>query len=176
MTEPTIPIAIVAAVSLLAAATDLKNFRVPNGLTLPLLAAGLLYHGATAGLPGVGASLLGAAFGFAALILPYSAGGMGAGDVKLMAGVGAWLGAATAGQVLLAAALAGGVYALGAAAVSGRLIRTLAVVAGAAVGTGRPGTAPESVREVAAKPGRRARLVPFAAMIAVGLAVTIARS
>jgi prepilin peptidase CpaA len=41
---------------------------------------------------GLGASLLGLAVGFSLLLVPYVVGGGGAGDVKLLAALGAWLG------------------------------------------------------------------------------------
>lgn len=155
------------------AVTDIRRFRVPNAMTLSLLASGLVYHAGTAGWPGLGQGLAGAAFGFAALLLPYSLGGMGAGDVKLLAGVGAWLGAAMTYEVLIAAALLGGVYALILAIASGRLRRTLSdAMALMSPGASRP-EAP--VQRVATDSDRRRRLVPFAAMVALAMIAMVVR-
>jgi prepilin peptidase CpaA len=83
---------VILVASLVAALWDLKSRRIPNVLTLPLLAAGLVQAAWGEGFDGLKSSLL-AAF---VLALPYVllflfAGG-GAGDAKLMAAVGAWLG------------------------------------------------------------------------------------
>lgn len=78
--------------SLAAAFWDLKERRIPNSLTIPVLAGGLCWWMLQAGPAGLAESLTAAG----ALALPYLvlflfAGG-GAGDVKMMAAVGAWLG------------------------------------------------------------------------------------
>ncbi len=82
---------VVLGASLAAAITDATQGRIPNVLTLPLWLAGLV-QAACGG--GIGA--LGAALGVSVLLaLPYVAsflfGRGGAGDAKLMAGLGAWL-------------------------------------------------------------------------------------
>ena len=71
---------------------DLRERRIPNWLTLSSMFAGMAYHAATGGLQGLIFSIQGLALGFTLLILFYAAGGMGAGDVKLMGAVGSILG------------------------------------------------------------------------------------
>src|SRR5262249_14558706 len=88
---PLIPASIVLSASLVAAVMDLWKFKVYNALTVPLFLTGLAYHFAAGGVHGLLGSLSGALFGFAVLIVAYAMGGMGAGDVKLMAAIGAWL-------------------------------------------------------------------------------------
>lgn len=168
------PVAVVALAALLATAGDLRSFRIRNALTLSLVASGLLYHAVDGGWAGLGASLLGACFGLGILLSPYIAGAMGGGDVKLMAGVGAWLGMPLAFEVLLAAAIASGVYALVLAVACGRVAQTYAgVVKLMAAGK----IAPEDrVAATLAGPERRRRLVPFAAMLALGLIVAAVRN
>ena len=56
--------------------------------------------------------LRGRLFGFGSLLIFYMLGGIGTGDVKLLAGVGAWLGMPLTFHVFLAASLAAGMYAV----------------------------------------------------------------
>lgn len=78
---------------LFAGRCDLRMRRIPNRLTLAGLSAGLLTAGAQEGWAGLGGALLGVAGGFAVLFPLYMLRAMGAGDVKLMAAAGAYLGA-----------------------------------------------------------------------------------
>ncbi len=87
---------LVCLVLIVAAYIDGKELRVPNWLTFPMVGAGLLFNMWIGGFSGLGDGLLGMVVGLLCLLPLYAVGGMGAGDVKLMAGVGAWLGAKTA--------------------------------------------------------------------------------
>jgi prepilin peptidase CpaA len=78
--------------SLAMAGWDLKVRRIPNGLTLGGALVGLAVQLGYHGLPGLFDGLTGLGLGFALLIGPYLLGGMGAGDVKASAALGAWLG------------------------------------------------------------------------------------
>ncbi len=84
------PIKLVSAILILAAWIDGKELKVPNWITFPMVLSGLVYS-ATIG-DGISAGLLGMCCGLLCLLPLYSVGGMGAGDVKLMAGIGAWVG------------------------------------------------------------------------------------
>ena len=86
-------IVILLPVILIAASwIDLKQHRIPNFLTLSALIAGFSLQLLLQGWHGLTYSLGGLAVGFLILIPFYIKGGMGAGDVKLMAAAGAFLG------------------------------------------------------------------------------------
>jgi prepilin peptidase CpaA len=71
---------------------DVRTRRIPNYLTLGTALAGLGFQFGVHGWQGLGQGFFGLALGFALLIGFYLKGGMGAGDVKALAALGAWLG------------------------------------------------------------------------------------
>ena len=77
-----------------AAVIDGRCLRVPNWLTFHFALGGWAYASWTAGPRCWPGRSPGPAVGLACLMPLYAIGGMGAGDVKLMAGVGAWIGPA----------------------------------------------------------------------------------
>jgi prepilin peptidase CpaA len=162
---------------MVAAVTDLWKFKVHNLLTLPLLGTGLVYHGLTGGLDGLAESALGALFGFAILVVFYLLGGMGAGDVKLMAGVGAWLGMPLTFSVFLVSGLAAGIYAVVLILTCGKVRETwvnLQIVWHRLSAIGRHLAADDCVESEVHQAGRRYRVIPFAAMMVLGLVVLLA--
>lgn len=111
-------VAILVALVVAAAVTDLRRGLVPNWLTLPGIGLALLAHtvaGWAAGGPGLfgsawagtdrllglSGSLYGLAAGFLPLLVFWLAGGMGGGDAKLMGAIGAWAGWRLALDVML---------------------------------------------------------------------------
>ena len=89
---------VVSVFAIVAAYIDGKELRVPNKLTFPMIIAGWIFCTVNAGMTGegwyvgLGYSLLGTAAGLCTLLPAYMIGGMGAGDAKMMAAIGAWLG------------------------------------------------------------------------------------
>jgi prepilin peptidase CpaA len=109
------------AIATVACITDLRRRRIPNALTFGAAAAALAWHGASSGVPGMLTGAAGWAVG-ALLFLPFFLlGGMGAGDVKLLAALGGWLGPGAALWLAVFSSIAGGVLAVGVALAHGYL-------------------------------------------------------
>jgi prepilin peptidase CpaA len=148
-----------------AAITDLRTRRVPNWLVFPFLLIGIAVSAMTRGWAGLESSLLGILAGAAALGPFYFLGGMGMGDVKLLASIGAWIGPR---QILLAfvfMGLAGGVMAL-AWAIRGRFVQeSLDRVADLIFGFRKRGRRPDATLKLG---NPNARTIPYAPAIAVG--------
>ena len=157
---------------LVAAVIDFRRFRVPNMLTFPLCISGLLFHTAVNGLSGLQYSAGGIAVGLAALLLFYIIGVMGAGDVKLLAAVGAWIGAPSTVYVFCVAGVAAGVHSLAVLAWQRRL-RDVPVIFQVTcvqlMTLGRHLAATDSVTEAVQQVDRRRNVMPFAVMIAIGV-------
>jgi len=110
-TQPLV-LACATAFLFVAVASDLRSHRVPNLLTLPALVAALAVSPWFGGTSGPAEALAGAALGFGLLLVPYAIGGMGAGDVKALMALGAWLGPATCLGAAAWALIAGGSFGL----------------------------------------------------------------
>ena len=110
---------------LVAAIYDVLYRRIPNWLTIGGVIAGIALNSFIyRGWPGLGMSLAGLAVGFAAYFVLYSLRAMGGGDVKLMAGIGALVGARDWFGVFIITAIIGGVAGLAMVAARGRLKNT----------------------------------------------------
>jgi prepilin peptidase CpaA len=107
-------VVLLTVVLVTAMCTDLRSSRIPNWLTFPAMGVALLAHAWLAGLPGVLFSLSGLGTGLGLFLLIHLSGSIGAGDVKLMAAVGAIVGPYGALLSGLLAMIVGGIYALGA--------------------------------------------------------------
>lgn len=90
-----------------ATATDLRSRRIPNALSLGGLVLGLTLRAAV-GPPALVSGLIAATVAFAIAVPLVLVGGLGGGDAKLLAAVGAFVGLETLPIALLATALAGG--------------------------------------------------------------------
>jgi len=125
---------VVVVATAVAAATDLRSRRIPNLLTFPLLIAGLVFAVFVGGLAGLGESALACLLlGFPFVVLFLFAGG-GAGDAKLMAAVGAWVGLVGGTVTLLCVTAAGIVLAISYAVAKRRTQEVVANLAGMATG------------------------------------------
>jgi len=152
-----IPAAVVSVAVITGAISDYRGFRLPNRLTLPLVLSGLLWHSASGSADGLIRSLIGLFAACLPLLPAYAGGGMGAGDVKLMAGIGAWMGAVFALCVLIVAGLVGWVF--------HRLRRIQSQPTSTATAT--PCSRPD-IEVALLSPLHRQHLLPFGVMIAAG--------
>jgi len=154
--------AVVFAVGLLAGLYDLWKMRVSNRLTALLLMTGLAYQGCLNNEWMM--SLLGMVIGFCILVPLYLTGGMGAGDVKLVAAIGAWVGPVLIIEVLLTSFLLAGVYAMA--------LMTLGWKSGSSRSLPQSRSVAELLPDHHLKPSPAARrmAIPFAAVMAVAIA------
>ena len=107
-----LPAYFLVATVLIAVMTDLVTHRIPNNLLAPALVLALLIGTATEGANGLMVSLAGLAVGLAMLLPMYTLGAMAAGDVKLLAVAGAFLGPEGALVAGLGTLMAGAVLGL----------------------------------------------------------------
>jgi prepilin peptidase CpaA len=152
-----------ACFALVGAAFDLRWRRIPNRLTGTAVIIALAVHACTGGMRGLLGSLAACLLAGGAFAVMFLLGGMGGGDVKLMAATAAFAGLGHLAELLLATALAGGGFAVAVAVARGALGDTLRNLRGCWLprGIGRK------------DPSRRARLyLPYGVPIAVGALLT----
>ena len=106
----------VLGASLAAAVWDLRQRRIPNALTFPLLGSGIAYSAWVGGLSGAAGSLGGCLLAALPFVVLFLYAGGGAGDAKLMGAIGAWLGVSLSVVALLAVVLVGAALGLAQAA------------------------------------------------------------
>jgi prepilin peptidase CpaA len=171
-----VPIILVLVAAIIAAVTDVWKFKVYNLLTLPLLASGLLYHATHGGAAALAGSVVGALAGFGIMIVLYVMGGMGAGDVKFVTALGAWLGLPLTLYVIIAGSIAAGAYAVILMVTAVPLRETLLniqILWLRLACLGRHLGSEDRVETEVKRSDRRRRLIPFSAMIALGLIATL---
>jgi len=105
----------------IATFTDLRSRRIPNWLVFPFLLAGIVVSGWLHGWHGIGQSMGGLGLGALLFGILFFMGGMGMGDVKLCAAVGAWIGPRQLLTALVLTGITGGIMAICWAAAGGFL-------------------------------------------------------
>jgi prepilin peptidase CpaA len=163
MTVPNI-VVVVPLLSILAAAlvTDIASRRIPNGLSLGGAAVGLVANATLTGPSGLVFALLGCLLCLALFMPMYAGAGMAAGDVKLMAMVGAFLGPVNGFVACACTLVAGG--ALASIWIAWRNIHERVV------GDAEPALADRL--GISALPRTPLDKLPYAAAIALGTTVT----
>lgn len=112
------------ALTISAALLDWRSRRIPNWLTVPGILSGVTLHAVLQGWHGVRFSLGGAALALLLLLPLVLLRALGAGDWKLMAAVGAFLGPVLFLFVLLGSILASGIMAMVQVYRVGRVVET----------------------------------------------------
>jgi prepilin peptidase CpaA len=161
---------LVGALLVVACISDLRTRRIPNVLTFSAAAGALVFHLVTSGWNAAGWSIAGCVVGALLFFPMFALRGMGAGDVKLLAAVGAWLGPSQVAMAALATSVAGGVIALAVALGHGYLktaCRNLWTLL-----TGWRITGVRPVDELTLEGARGPRLA-YALPIAIGTLVTL---
>jgi prepilin peptidase CpaA len=148
-----------------ATAIDWNTRRIPNFLTFPLALLALVLNGVLGGGMGLAGSAIGLVFGLGMFLIFMALGAMGAGDVKLMAALGALLGVVHIFWIGLFTAAMGGLlvvfYSLGQRSLP-RLLHRTATLLQTAFLTGRLPKAEELS-------ARREDYMPYALAIALGV-------
>lgn len=149
---------------------DVSTSRIPNALTFAAAVLAILFHSFAPSGSGWSAALFGLVVGLAVFFPLFALGAMGAGDVKLMAALGGWIGATSILYVALYASLAGGVLALIVALRKRYLRQALSNVRMLATYWWVEGIKPFPALTIESSQSLR---LPYAVAIAAGLAVTI---
>jgi prepilin peptidase CpaA len=154
----------------IASLYDVRERRIPNRLTGPAIAFGLLLHLASGGWWGLGHSALAGLIAGGIFLIFFVAGGMGAGDVKLMTAVGCIAGTSPLGMIAVSTAIAGGIFALAVSTRHGQLREVLRNAAAVVGHHGRWGLRPHPELNLA---NPRTLRLPFALPIAAGCLVAL---
>lgn len=159
--------ALFSLVVLVAAVVDMRERRIPNVSVAVLLVSGFAFSVATRPLgEGLLTSLLGGALGFALFIAFWPIGLIGAGDVKLFASVGVWLGPSATWIAALVTAIVGGVLAAASLTRSRQFSSAVQRIFLAVSSRSAAVLAPAAERE-----GERSSHIPYGVAIAVGALV-----
>jgi prepilin peptidase CpaA len=166
----TLPHGAVLVIAGVACVADLKTRRIPNVLTLGAAAGACGHYVVADGLPGLGLALGGWAVGLLLFLPVFALRGMGGGDVKLVAALGAWLGPGLTVWLALFTALAGGPLAIAVALSRGYLRQALSNVWALLTFWRVAGLQPHPAMTLDTPGTPR---LPYAVPIAVGLVVTL---
>jgi prepilin peptidase CpaA len=158
---------VLLALVLIAGVVDIKTRRIPNWLVLTGLSLGIALNSLLFAWPGLKLSLSGAGLAFAVYFVFYLLRAMGAGDVKLMAAIGALAGPKGWLAVFFFTAIAGGIVALALLLAKGGFKRTLLNVSIMLHQLSRFQAPYHATEELDVRSGKALRL-PHGATIALG--------
>lgn len=161
-----LPTMIVLAVAVF---TDLRSRRIPNWLVLPFMVAGILVSGWLHGWSGIAHSFGGIALGGFLFGILSLVGGMGMGDVKLCAAIGAWIWSQQLIVALVLTGIVGGIMAVCWAAAGGFLGEMFEGAGKLVFDFSKRGLKPDSDLNLS---NPKARKMPYAPAIAIGTLVS----
>jgi prepilin peptidase CpaA len=167
--ELTYPVA-AAACAALGSVFDVRSRRIPNFITMPAFLFGLALHLALGGWGQLFTSLAAGIICGLVFLIFYIAGGMGAGDVKLIMAVGCIAGFSHIAYLLVLTALSGGVMAIVLALSRGRLQQTISNVGAIAAHHSHEGLQPHPELNISNAETLR---LPYALAIAGGSLLTL---
>ena len=144
---------------------DVREHRIPNFVIAPAIVAALLLHSINRGWRGLGDAALGGLIAGTLAIVFWIAGGMGAGDVKLMVAIGCIVGLSPLPLVAIATSISAGIFAIVVSLYHGRLRETLLNVGAIMQHHGREGLNPHPVFNLTNQAMLR---LPFALPVAAG--------
>ena len=176
LSQPSLPIAaqvLLAILTLVAATYDMRFRRIPNWLVLAGIVAGFGWNTYATGLSGLGHAAEGLGLGFILYFPLYLLKARGAGDVKLLAAVGAIVGPGNCFWVFLLTAILGGVIAMIVVMLRGRVRHTFFNVSWIMSDLMKFRAPSQSSEELDVTKSKGLRL-PHGAMIAVGAAAFVA--
>jgi prepilin peptidase CpaA len=168
------PLAMLLTLAIFIAAcmiVDVRSRRIPNAVSGTAILVGLALNTAYFGMHGLLTSLAGCAAAIAVLFVPFALGGIGAGDVKMMGAVGAFLGPRLAITGLLVGMLIGGLIMVVHLARQGRLREKLSATAAMVTGALATGSLTPLQRS-AAEPGAIA--LPYSVPLGLGTMAVVA--
>lgn len=154
-----------------ACVSDIRSRRIPNRLVGVLAVAGIIFSAvASESWLAMGGAVLGIALGFAIWVVFYAVGVLGAGDVKLAAAAGAWLGVGGIWRASLVAAVAGGILAVFMLARERRMRDAFSRI-GMSVSTGSLAMLRATADDQPVTGSPRGRPMPYGVALAVGALV-----
>ena len=159
-------------VAAIACVWDLKSARIPNWLTFTAAAVAIVFHTFAPEGSGLGVAARGLVIGLAVFFPVFALRAMGAGDIKLLGALGAWLGGKAVLFVAIYASIAGAVLALIVMAARGYLREGLTNIKALVMFWWVEGLKPVPALTLDAPNSVR---LPYAVPIAVGLVVTLWR-
>jgi prepilin peptidase CpaA len=154
----------------LSAVYDVRSRRIPNFITLPAIAVGLLLHAVYGGWRQLATAAAGGLICGLIFLVFYLAGGMGAGDVKLITATGCIAGLSLIGHLLLWTALAGGVMAMSLALYRRQLVETWHNMQALAIHHQNMGLTPHPQFNIS---NERTLRLPYALAIAAGSGLSL---
>ena len=149
---------------------DVRERRIPNLVTGPAIAVALVLHSVLGGWRGLGDAAIAGLIAGGVFFVFFLAGGMGAGDVKLMAAVGCFAGLPSLFMLMISTVIVGAIFAIAVGFYNGRLREMLRNVGALLQHHGARGLTPHP--ELNLSNARTLRL-PYALPIAAGCLFTL---